>query len=212
MDATSAAPPDRLQLLDWRRRVHEHYAEGRALWPKDTAAAHAHWRAGRDHLFRHHPQSPIRPSDRSAFGGLAVAPYDPAYAFLVPVQSLEIERLEVPTSTGGTTAFERFGAVDLPVGALEVFWLDAYGGGLFLPFRDATNGEQTYGGGRYVLDTVKGADLGPDGEEGPAQLLVDFNFAYNPSCHYDSDWTCPLAPPGNWLDAAVPVGEQVWQA
>ena len=83
-------------------------------------------------------------------------------------------------------------------------WLEAYGGGLFLPVRDATYGATSYGGGRYVLDTVKGADLGADGD----RLIVDFNFAFNPSCAYDPGWVCPLAPPANRLPVAVEAGER----
>ena len=88
-------------------------------------------------------------------------------------------------------------------GALEVFWLDAYGGGIYLSFRDATSGDSTYGGGRYLLDTVKGADLGADGD----RLILDFNFAYQPSCSYDPQWSCPLPPPANRL--AFPVAAVV---
>jgi hypothetical protein len=106
-------------------------------------------------------------------------------------------------------AFERFGTVTLPVGALDVFWLDAYGGGLFVPFRDSTAGNESYGGGRYLLDTVKGADLG---STAAGALVFDFNFAYNPSCSYDPAWTCPLPPPGNRLDIRVEAGEKVYTA
>ncbi len=63
----------------------------------------------------------------------------------------------------------------------------------------------TYGGGRYLLDTIKGADLGRGAA--PDTLVIDFNFAYNPSCAYDPMWACPLAPAGNVLPVAVPVGE-----
>jgi uncharacterized protein (DUF1684 family) len=84
---------------------------------------------------------------------------------------------------------------------LDLWWLGSYGGGLFLPVRDADS--RTYGGGRYLLDTVKGADLGGN----PDALVVDLNFAYQPSCAYDEAWACPLAGPGNTLRAAVPVGE-----
>ena len=88
--------------------------------------------------------------------------------------------------------------------ALEAYWLEGYGGGVFVPFRDDTCGQETYGGGRYVLDTVKGADLGTDGD----RLILDFNFAYNPSCAYDAGWVCPLAPPANFLPLAVTAGER----
>jgi uncharacterized protein len=101
--------------------------------------------------------------------------------------------------------FVRFGAFDLDVGSLEVFWLDAYGGGVFIPFRDATSGSSTYGGGRYLLDTAKGADLGSIDD----RLVLDFNFAYHPSCVYDPKWVCPLAPPSNRLAVAIEAGERM---
>jgi len=111
----------------------------------------------------------------------------------------------VHSGTGEAYTLVRLGAVETPVGALDVHWIDVYGGGLFLPFADATNGRGTYGGGRYLLDTVKGADLGGDARSG--ELVVDLNFAYNPSCAYDPAWACPLAPPGNTLAAPVRGGE-----
>jgi len=88
-----------------------------------------------------------------------------------------------------------------------VWWLGSYGGGVFVPLRDATSGRTTYGGGRYLLDTVKGADLGGSASDGV--LVLDLNFAYNPSCAYDPAWACPLAPPGNVLAVEVPAGEGV---
>ena len=87
--------------------------------------------------------------------------------------------------------------------SLDVWRLTSYGGGIFVPFRDGTAGTSTYGAGRYLIDTIKGADLGGDA----SGLVVDFNFAYNPSCAYDSAWVCPLAPPGNRLAAPVRGGE-----
>ena len=87
---------------------------------------------------------------------------------------------------------------------LPLLWLDAYGGGLFLPFRDATNGGETYGGGRYLLDQVKGADLGASAD---GRLILDFNYAYHPSCAHDPQWTCPLAPAGSVLHLPVRAGE-----
>ena len=89
---------------------------------------------------------------------------------------------------------------------LGLFWLDAYGGGLMLPFRDTTNGSSTYGAGRYVLDGAKSADLG---SVGPDQLVLDFNFAYHPSCMWDPQWACPLAPRSNHLAISVEAGEQM---
>jgi uncharacterized protein (DUF1684 family) len=195
-----------LELLDFRRRTHELYAAVRADLARDPRAAHARWRAGRDALFGSHPQSALPAHLRKAFGGLAYHDYDPAFAFRARIRPLPHERYDVDTSAGSAIPFVRFGAVDLPIGTLEVFWLDAYGGGVFLPFRDATAGSTTYGGGRYLLDTAKGADLGAAGDE----LVLDLNFAYHPSCHYDPQWVCPLAPPANRLDVPVTAGELVY--
>ena len=192
-------------LLDWRRRVARLYADVRAA--PDPAAAHEGWRAGRGELFATHPDSPLPPEQRAGFTGLPYAPYDPSLRFEAEVdREVEPHRLEVPTGTDGIVAFERFGALHLPaLGDLDVWWLASYGGGVFVPLKDASAGRETYGGGRYLLDTVKGADLGGAALDGV--LVVDLNFAYNPSCAYDPAWACPLAPPGNTLAAAVRGGE-----
>lgn len=191
-----------LDLVDWRRRIAALYARVRERRGDDPLAAHADWRSTRDALFRSHPETPLVTG--AAFAGLPYAPYDPAFVWDVPVDTdVDRERFPIDTSGGGGIAFVRIGRVALPIGSLDVFWLDAYGGGIFLPFRDATSGDTTYGGGRYLLDTVKGADLG--GADG--RLTLDFNFAYHPSCYYAPRWSCPLAPPDNWLETAVPVGE-----
>ncbi len=195
----------RLTLLDWRRRVFALYAEVRAT--SNPAQAHELWRATRDELFATHPDSPIPPTERPAFQPLRYAPYDPALRFEAALDAdVEPHRLEVATGTDGVVAFERIGALHLPgVGDLDVWWLASYGGGVFVPVKDALAGRETYGGGRYLLDTVKGADLGGDVRDGV--LMADLNFAYNPSCAYDPAWACPLAPPGNVVPGEVRAGE-----
>ena len=195
-----------LTLLDWRRRVAALYADVRAT--PDPAQAHALWRAGRDELLGRHPQSPLPPAARADFRGLPVTPYDPAWRFEVLVEPAEEAVLEVPTGTDGVVRFDRLGTARLPgVGSLDVWWLGGYGGGVFVPVKDGSSGRTSYGGGRYLLDTVKGADLGGDAAHG--RLVLDLNFAYHPSCAYDPAWACPLAPAGNVLDAAVAAGEQL---
>jgi uncharacterized protein len=195
-----------LSLLDWRRRVAALYVDVRAC--PDAAEAHGRWRAGRDDLFASHPDSPLDEDARGRFHGLPVSAYDPAYRFEVTLDpDVAPQRLEVATGTDGVVPFDRVGRVTLgDLGRLDVWWLGSYGGGVFLPVKDALAGRGTYGGGRYVLDTVKGADLGGDVRAG--RLVVDLNFAYNPSCAYDPAWACPLAQPGNVLDVPLPVGEQ----
>jgi uncharacterized protein (DUF1684 family) len=195
---------DALDVVDWRRRVFALYAAVRA--EADPQAAHAMWRRERDVLFAQHPASPIPPESRERFRGLSVAPYDPAWRFEVEVHPAEPVSWEVQTGTDGVVGFERYGVVDLPgLGEIDAWRLTSYGGGLFVPLRDGGCGKPGggYGAGRYLLDTVKGADLGGDRD----RLVVDLNFAYAPSCAYDPAWACPLAPAGNRVDAVVPVGE-----
>ena len=194
-----------LEVADWRRQVFALYKEVREQ--ADPAAAHARWRAGRDELFRSHPSTPLLPEDRPAFAGLPVTDYDPAWRFDLPIIPGEPRRMDVETGTDGVVPFDLLGTVDIPnVGSLDVWRLASYGGGIFVPVKDALRGKHggTYGGGRYLIDTIKGADLGST----PDSLVVDFNFAYNPSCAYDPAWACPLAQPGNTVKVEIPVGER----
>jgi uncharacterized protein (DUF1684 family) len=197
---------DSLSLLDWKRRVFALYADARA--DRDLERGWQRWVDGRDRLFREHPQTPLEDDARAAFPGLDYFPYDPA-ARVVGVVSPAPERLEqLPASSRAPIGFYRIGRVAFALAGAELtlplYWLDAYGGGLFVPFADATSGVETYGGGRYLLDTVKGADLGP-ADDG---LVLDFNYAYNPSCSYNPRWSCPLPQSDSRLPVAVRAGER----
>ncbi len=194
-----------LTLLEWRRQVAVLYSDIRRT--ADIRSAHELWQTTRNALFRQHPDSPLLPEARSHFAGLPVAPYDPWLRFEVEVDTdVEPARMDVPTGTDGIVPFDRIGRVRLAgLGELDVWWLASYGGGVFVPVKDQLAGTATYGGGRYVLDTIKGADLGG----GDGWLVIDLNFAYNPSCAYDPAWACPLAPPGNVLRHPVLAGELV---
>ena len=143
-------------------------------------------------------------------------PYDPGLRFEVVVQPAPPVApgalpLELPNSGADVLAFSRIGAVEVPFAEgprrLSLFWMAGYAGGLFLPFRDATNGTETYGAGRYLLDSAKSADLGGDPER--RTLVLDFNFAFHPSCAFDPKWACPLAPPENRLDLPIRAGERL---
>ncbi|HEY3576464.1 MAG TPA: DUF1684 domain-containing protein [Gaiellaceae bacterium] len=194
-----------LALLDWKRRVFSLYAAVRALEPE---AGWELWRETRDELFRSHLQSPLPAERRASFGGLEYWPYDPQARVVAELEDVEAAAKPVETSGTEPILFRPFARATFELRgerlSLEVAWLAAYGGGAFLCFRDATSGRESYGGGRYLLDTVKGADLGED----DGRLVLDFNFAYNPSCSYDPGWVCPLAPPANRLPVAVEAGER----
>jgi uncharacterized protein (DUF1684 family) len=197
-----------LQLLDWKRRIFELYAEVRRAG--EPSEAWERWKAERDELFATHPQSPIPTADRRRFSGVPYFPYAPAARVPAQLEAAAPEHYDIQTSgeAGGFYGFTRFATANFELNgeplSLELYWLDGYGGGLFLPFRDATSGTESYGAGRYLLDTVKGSDLGMDG----GRLVLDFNFAYNPSCAYDPKWVCPLAPLSNRLQVPIRAGER----
>ncbi|MEA5456615.1 DUF1684 domain-containing protein [Sinomonas sp. JGH33] len=192
------------------------YAAVRAA--PSSSEAHALWCRERDALFAAHPASALLPTDRAAFRGLRVAPYDPAFRFEVPLLPLGAgQERPVQTGTDGVVPFVRLGTFEVPgLGSLAAWKHAGYGGGVFVPFRDATAGRPggSYGAGRYLIDTIKGAFLGARDADRPAETadagtlyILDFNFAYNPSCAYNEAWACPLPGPENRIDAEVPVGE-----
>lgn len=201
---------DALALLDWRRRVFRLYAEIRS--EPDPEQAWWNWRETREALFRDHPQSPLPIETRATFGGGTYFDYDPRWRVTAEIVDLDRVPQDIASSSGGTFSFTRIGLArfSLPGGPaleLELSWSAGYGGGLFLAFGDETTGVDTYGGGRYLLDTVKGSDLG-SGPYGDT-FVLDFNFSYNPSCSYDSTWSCPLAPEVNRLPLPVRAGERL---
>jgi len=207
MDA-SAAVPEVVDVADWRRCISELYARVRAA--DDPRAAWDFWRGERARLFQEHPASPLSEAERRRFTGHAYFDYDPKIRFAVDAVAPE-DRTPLTTEldADGTVVLEpalrTSGLGEALGGELVIYHIAGYGGGLFLPFRDASSGAETFGGGRYVLDTIKGADLGL--EDG--RIVLDFNFAYNPSCAYAPRWSCPLAPPDNQLPVAVCGGERV---
>ncbi|MCC9175332.1 DUF1684 domain-containing protein [Arthrobacter sp. zg-Y179] len=204
------SPVTALATADWRRNTFALYEQARRA-AEGISASHSHalWATGRDRLFGTHPASPLPEDTRRRFRGLRTARYDPAFRFEAVIDDAGAgEKMEVATGTDGVVPFTRLGTVSADgVGSLAVWHLDSYGGGIFIPVRDATSGVDggSYGGGRYLLDTIKGADLGTG--DLPGSLILDFNFLYNPSCAYDEAWACPLPGPDNTVDAALQVGE-----
>lgn len=196
-----------LDLLDYRRRVNDLYHAVRELGT-DHPSAYEQFRRVRNELFGSHAQSALDEAQKADFRGLKYAPYNPAYRVVASVDyAVEPIEYRFDLADDGQSVVRQFGHVtfELPTGrgTLGLFWITGYGGGVFLPFRDATNGKTTYGGGRYLYDTIKGADLGTSERE----LVLDFNYAYHPSCYYNPRWVCPLAPPQNRLSFPVEAGE-----
>lgn len=212
MTSPAGDEEDLRSLADWRRRIADLYAEIRRHGDARAEEAWARWVAEREALFRDHPQSPVPVSERPTFRALHW-PYDPSLRFAVRPEPANDEGsvgLALPLSDGGTMAFRKIATLEIPFPAgtrrLSLYWMWGYAGGLFVPFRDATNGAETYGAGRYLLDAAKSADLGGDAVD---RLVLDFNFAFQPSCAFDPRWACPLAPPENRLDIAIRAGERI---
>ena len=198
---------EHLDLADWRRQVSSLYATMRA----DRRAAQLRlvaFRAGKDRLFADHASSPVPADARRNFHGLAYWRHDPALRFTTALEpDPEAPAPEVPRSgEGQAMPFTRIGWVSFTVEGtackLAVYWLNEYSGGLFIPFRDATSGSETYGAGRYI-------DLPANDDDGDDQYELDFNLAYNPTCVYSAAYDCPIPPPGNRLIMPVRAGEMM---
>jgi uncharacterized protein (DUF1684 family) len=212
---------DHLGLADWRRRIADLYADVRRTAATDPEAAWRHWRDVREDLFTSHAHSPVPAAGRATFRANHWS-YDATMRFSaallddapdgggIRLSTMPGLTLQLPMSVGEALDFRRIGWVEVPfrTGArrLAVYWMAGYAGGLFLPFRDITNGDATYAAGRYLLDTAKSADLGAEAD---GRLILDFNFAFHPSCAFDPVWSCPLAPPENRLDIPIEAGERL---
>ncbi len=214
---------DRLWLADWRRRTATLYLEVRTIAATAPDAALDHWRTVRETLYREHPQSPVPAAERSTFRARHFE-VGSGLRFELPIEAEPAGSAErsisagsagrsivLPTSAGAELAFRRLGHITIPLPGgerrLSVFWMAGYAGGLFIPFRDATNGVETYAAGRYLIDAAKGLDLGGDPVAGT--IVVDFDYAIQPSCAFDPRWACPLAPPENRLDLPIRAGERL---
>jgi uncharacterized protein (DUF1684 family) len=192
------ASVETLELTEYRAAVARMYLSDADL---------AGFRAARDDLFRSHPQSPIPAGERAAFTGVPYFPPDPEAVAEVTVRP-EPGELDIDTGgPDGVVHYDRAGILETPWGELSLWWLRAYGGGLFLPVRDGTCGPESYGGGRYLTDTVKGTHGRGLEVLAGGRVRLDFNYLYNPSCAYDEQWLCPLAPPENRVAAPIRAGE-----
>lgn len=209
---------DYLELYDYRVRTAQFYhARNRALLSgADPAEIAQDFRSRRDDLFRHHSQSALDESQKQVFQGLQYFPYNPAAVFEVTIDTqIEPRRQAIAMNADEQMEMTTVGRVAFEVEGqrvnLSLYWFEIYGGGLFLPFRDATSPAESYGGGRYLFDTIKGSDfliVADHGKETGQRIVLDFNYAYNPSCAYNSRWVCPLAPVENRIAVAIRAGEK----
>lgn len=163
------------------------------------------WRREKDRFFGHAPDSPLRDEQKEEFDGLDYYPENASLRLKLPLDTtVAHDVIEMKTTAGSTQHYRREGAVSFDVEGQRVklyLYKSDESPDLFIPFRDATSGNETYSGGRYLE-----AHLNQDGT-----VDVDFNYAYNPYCAYNGDWSCPIPPVENWLPAPIRAGEMEWQ-
>ena len=162
-------------------------------------------------LFRESERSPLPPSMRGEqFPGLDFFDPDPEYRFVVPLHEHDDpNRITVGTTADGKQTYLQWGEfrfdADGERHTLQAYRPDPETDRLWAPFRDRTNGEETYGAGRYL-------DLEFDHHRTDAGWVLDFNAAYNPTCAYNYAYECPMVPMDNWLDIRVEAGERDFPA
>ena len=164
-------------------------------------------RAKKDEYFGEHPQSPLPRAERDSFAGLSYYDPDERYRFRLPLDEFDDrETLTVETTTDGEREYRRWGEFRFDGGGegrtLTAYKADPNDDRLWVPFKDETNGETTYGGGRYL-------DLRTDEHREDGEWELDFNAAYNPFCVYSDAYECPLVPFENHLDTRIEAGERV---
>jgi uncharacterized protein (DUF1684 family) len=161
------------------------------------------FRAEKDDFFAHDDRAPLAPEQRRNFEGLAHFPENSQLVIRAQIdRDVKPGEVRMATTGGEEQDFRRFGVVRFEVDgeAAQVTLYSSEGAhDLFVPFRDATSGRETYGAGRYL-------DLHAHGRE----VVLDFNYAYNPYCAYNPDWNCPLPPGENWLKVPIRAGEKAF--
>jgi uncharacterized protein (DUF1684 family) len=161
------------------------------------------FRAAKDKFYARGPRAPVTAAQQRGFKGLSYFPENRALVINATInRKVELGIVRMETTKGEQQEYRRYGVVHFEVDgepAQVTLYASGHSQRLFLPFRDATSGKETYGAGRYL-------DLDADGEE----VLVDFNYAYNPNCAYNADWSCPLPPAENWLEVPIRAGEMTF--
>jgi len=168
-----------------------------------NAAELKRFRAEKDRVFAKDPHSPLTPEQRRTFRGLPYFDENPKLVINATVdRDVEPGEVSMSTTGGEEQAYHRYGLVRFRVDdqpAQLVLYASEDADELFLPFRDATSGHETYGAGRYLEVHARGE-----------AVTIDFNYAYNPNCAYDPSWSCPLPPTENWLKVPIRAGEKTF--
>jgi len=163
----------------------------------------------KDYFFKDHRQSPIPEKERRKFKKLRYFPPDIRYRFERPlIEHNPKKHVQIEDTGGNLRDMLRWGefrfTIDGTACVLQAYKTEYNEPRLFIPFKDATSGKETYGAGRYI-DLQEPEDVTTKG-----LWILDFNKAYNPWCAFSMDYVCPYVPPENWLKVAVRAGEKTY--
>ncbi|MBA3724222.1 MAG: DUF1684 domain-containing protein [Candidatus Levybacteria bacterium] len=212
-----AAAQDYFDLYDYRQRVFLMYKKRNSLLQQGAshAAILKEFREEKDELFASHPQSALDNDQRTKFKGLSYFPYSKDLVFEAEVIEIPPRAVTVPKNPYEAMTMTSIAQVTFAIAGqpatLSIYWIDVYGGGLFLPFHDGTSPDISYGAGRYLFDTIKGSSFLESTRNGKNTIILDFNYAYNPSCAYNPLWVCPLAPVENRITPRIEAGEKKFE-
>lgn len=166
----------------------------------------------KDRFFKsRYPGSPIPFADRSKLRGLDYFPINPNCRFELDLhEHKEKKVVRMAYTKGQERNFLRWGEFRFKIGnkeqVIQAYKSDLAEERLFILFRGATSGKETYGGGRYL-------DLEPNKDQtAEGKWILDFNKAYNPWCVYSENYTCPLVPLENWLEVPIDAGEKKYSS
>lgn len=151
--------------------------------------------------------SPLEPQDLQKFTGLPFFPISEDYRIVARfVRTPGSKPFKMPTSTDRLPIYEKYGEAHFELDSLRIVLpiyqnhalreTEKYRNHLFLPFKDLTNGTDSYGGGRYLDLEIPAGDT----------IILDFNKAYNPYCAYSSRYSCPIPPKENRIPLAIKAG------
>ena len=174
---------------------------------KKTIKSQSKFQEEQNNFFKDASKSPLKSKDLKAFEGLDFFPIDSMFVVKAQLKRTpNAPYFEMKTTTNRVTRERIFGVLSFTINGqllkLKVYQSepnvdsDSDSDYLFLPFLDATNGETTYGGGRYIDLSIPATDV----------LMIDFNKAYNPYCAYNEKYSCPIVPIENYLALEITAG------
>ena len=179
---------------------------------KTPVSGETEWQKEMNASFKDASKSPLKEKDLKMFKALEFFPFDSTYIVEATLKRTPDEKpFKMKTTTDRLPEYVKYGEVTFQLKGgtyqlniyqnLDLMDEGGYEDYLFLPFLDDTNGEESYGGGRYVEGRI------PDGDI----LEIDFNKAYNPYCAYNEKYSCPIVPRENYIPEKVEAGVKVFK-